>query len=79
MTIQQIKSNEQFTLLSVLPATALVYQAGAVIGSVNRKLINVGSFVKFSASPGEVNTYQTLIETAFSTLLIPTCRWTLDS
>lgn len=55
MTVQQIKANEQFTILSVLPATALVHQAGAVIGSVNQELVNVGSFVQFSASPGEVS------------------------
>ena len=54
MTVQQIKGNEQFTVLAVLPLTALVRQGGAVIGSVDQELINVGSFVKFSASPGEV-------------------------
>ena len=51
MTVQQIKGNEQFTVLAVLPLTALVRQGGAVIGSVDQEL---GSFVQFSASPGEV-------------------------
>lgn len=54
MTVRQIKANEQFTVLAVLPITTLVRQGGAVIGSVDRELINVGSFVQFSASPGEV-------------------------
>ena len=55
MTVQQIKSNDRYTItMSALPMMTLIQQSGAVIGSVNQELINVGSNIQFSAGPNEV-------------------------
>ena len=56
MTVFQMRGDARFTvLLAALPVTTLVHQARAVIGSsVSRELINTGSYVQLSASPGEV-------------------------
>ena len=57
MRLEQMKSNDGYTvLLSGLPVTTPIFPAGAVIGhSESQELINVGSYVQFSAAPGEVN------------------------
>ena len=55
-TIDDLKRRSTFTLLTgPIQGNAQVYSAGAVIGSGRRRqLINTGSYVKFSATPGEV-------------------------
>ena len=57
MRLEQMKSDDGYTvLLSGLPVTTPIFPAGAVIGhSESQELINVGSYVQFSAAPGEVN------------------------
>ena len=56
LRLEQLKSDDGYTvLLSGLPDTTSILPAGAVIGnSENRELINVGSYIQFSASPEEV-------------------------
>ena len=78
-TLTGTKQYYKLTILSVLPPTALVHQAGAVIGSVNKELVNVGSFVQLSASPGKVSDNVTVVSILAQTNLTPMCRWTLDS
>ena len=54
-SVERLQQDVGFTiLLASLPLSTLVYHAGAVIGSLEGELINVGSYVQFSAGPGEV-------------------------
>ena len=56
MTISDMQQSGNFTvLLCSLPITTIVNPAGAVQASSNkRELIDVGSYVQFSAHPEEV-------------------------
>ena len=62
MTVQQLTESDEFNvILPSLPITtamypAAMYPAGAVIGSNNKNLINIGNYVQHSAKPGEVHT-----------------------
>ena len=54
-----MKDSDEFTvLLASLPRTTVIYPGGAVVGySEHWELINVGNYVQFSASLGEVCVY----------------------
>ena len=57
MTVQQLTESDEFNvILPSLPITTAIYPAGAVIGSKNKNLINIGNYVQYSATPGEVYT-----------------------
>jgi len=58
-TLQQMKDSNEFTVLLIsLPRTTVIYPGGAVVGySEHWELINVGNYVQFSASLGEVCVY----------------------
>ena len=56
-TVGALKRKPTITLLSgPIQTNPQIHSAGAVTGSSHRQLINNGSYVKFSAAPGEVLT-----------------------